>query len=150
MAERLEVLSLRFGTAVDPDVMHPLTQSQSQSWMIRAILDSVSTGHVLHTLRIQFDHVRYYTDRAGLLATVCGAHVVEGIHRLTSYRKLRQLAFTFRENDPQYNESWWREQILLRLADDSQGPDFSVLVNTERYPGMCSNTGAGSCGDITD
>ncbi|KAI0706642.1 hypothetical protein C8Q76DRAFT_860707 [Earliella scabrosa] len=105
--------------------------------MIGAILDSVSSGHVLHTIRIHLDHLAFYTARAGLLTTICGEHVVEGIRRLRSYGKLRQLAFTFHENDPKYNELWWREQILLRLADDSQGPDFSVSVNIDRdVPGL--------------
>ena len=105
------------------------------------MLDSVSSGHVLHTIRIELAYWGpFYVDRAGLLTTLFATHIAEGIRRLTPYHKLRQLVFAFPENDPKYDESWWKEQICLRLGDDHPGPQCEILVKLDYKPsGTWSN-----------
>ena len=94
MAKNLQILSMAF--VVRNSASDGANYLQDQSRNIRAILDSVSSGHVLHTIQIELAYwVSFSIGRAELLTIFFATHVVEGIRRLRPYHKLRQLVFTF-------------------------------------------------------
>ena len=140
MAKDLQVLSLQLtnpsaGRRYEPSrTFDPLKEHLA---MLRTVLDSVSSGHVLHTLGISLPRNQYHTDRAELLSSLLTVLSDAGLRRFMPHRKLRQLAFSFCDNDPKYDDLWWRQQILRRLL---VGPDCDISVKIHFEPlGMSSS-----------
>lgn len=90
-----------------------------------SILSRVSSGSDLHVLSISLFPTRrsprtlatrrkwsYLVDRSGLLDVLVGADMLKV---LDGFPALSQLRFKLWENDEDYNEVWWKEEMVCRL-----------------------------------
>ncbi|KAI0683529.1 hypothetical protein C8Q76DRAFT_699197 [Earliella scabrosa] len=78
-------------------------------------LRSISIRVVLHRMKDDGSgQVSYGVDRAGLLDLLLGGRVQNILSRFPT---LRQLHFTFEDNDGEYDSRWWTAEMVRRLPD---------------------------------
>ncbi|KAI0800259.1 hypothetical protein C8Q74DRAFT_1435121 [Fomes fomentarius] len=120
---RLQTLDIDLTSDEQDDTYDP--QSMSKIRRLFWILSSVSSGPALHVLKVSLfptlhsPHTlvtprnwSYLVDRSGLLKLLVGANMLKV---LDGFPSLSQLRFKLWENDDDYNEAWWKKQMVRRL-----------------------------------
>ncbi|KAI0767585.1 hypothetical protein C8Q74DRAFT_1219418 [Fomes fomentarius] len=115
--QRLQTLFIQVDSDKQDDTYNPLRMSKIRR--LFSILTRVSSGSALQTLSIELDPQErpersYNVGRSGLLDLLVG---VDMLKVLDGFPSLSELHFKLWENDEDYDEVWWEEQMVRRLPD---------------------------------